>query len=74
MPALRGDIWGPFHRSDDKPNGSHYRATHWRCIDAERPSTAAIDVELENDWELMKNEEWFATGALQTHNILLELT
>ncbi|KAJ7754680.1 hypothetical protein DFH07DRAFT_1029132 [Mycena maculata] len=59
MPPKRADIWGSFHQSDEKPNGHHYRATHWRCIDAERPSTVAIDIELENNWELMKNEEWF---------------
>ncbi|KAJ7926541.1 ribonuclease H-like domain-containing protein [Mycena leptocephala] len=62
MPPKPAEICGAFHRSDDKHNGSHHRATHWRCIDAERPSTAAIDIELENDWNLMKNEEWFSTA------------
>ncbi|KAK6974268.1 hypothetical protein R3P38DRAFT_3296771 [Favolaschia claudopus] len=52
-------ISGPFHRSDNKPNGSHHRATHWRCINAERPSTAPIDIDLEDgDWELMAKEQW----------------
>ncbi|KAJ6589179.1 hypothetical protein B0H19DRAFT_1248734 [Mycena capillaripes] len=60
MPPKAAEIWGAFHRSDDKPNGSHHRATHWRCINVERPSTAAIDIELENDWNLMKKEEWFS--------------
>ncbi|KAJ7642481.1 ribonuclease H-like domain-containing protein [Mycena polygramma] len=59
MPPKLGDIWGPFHRSDDKPNGSHHRATHWRCINAERPLTAPIDVDVESDWSLLKNEAWF---------------
>ncbi|KAK6977096.1 DUF659 domain-containing protein [Favolaschia claudopus] len=54
MPPKLADIWGPFHRSDNKPNGSHHPATHWRCINAERPSTAPIDIDLEDgDWELM---------------------
>ncbi|KAK6984342.1 hypothetical protein R3P38DRAFT_3375142, partial [Favolaschia claudopus] len=60
MPPKLADIWGPFHRSDNKPNGSHHRATHWRCINAERPSTAPIDIDLEDgDWELMAKEQWF---------------
>ncbi|KAK7025660.1 hypothetical protein R3P38DRAFT_3531391 [Favolaschia claudopus] len=59
MPPKLADIWGPFHRSDNKPNGSHHRATHWRCINAERPSTAPIDIDLEDgDWELMAKEQW----------------
>ncbi|KAJ7202919.1 ribonuclease H-like domain-containing protein [Mycena pura] len=62
MPPKQAEIWNTFHRSDDKPNGSHHRATHWRCIDAERPSTAAIDVDLGSDWDLMKEEEWFMTA------------
>ncbi|KAJ6492762.1 ribonuclease H-like domain-containing protein [Mycena vitilis] len=59
MPPKLGDIWGPFHRSDDKPNGSHNRATHWRCINAERPLAAPINVDVESDWDLLKNEAWF---------------
>ncbi|KAJ7502217.1 hypothetical protein B0H11DRAFT_1907335 [Mycena galericulata] len=30
MPPKPAEIWGAFHTSDDKPNGSHHRATHWR--------------------------------------------
>ncbi|KAJ6524808.1 hypothetical protein B0H19DRAFT_1085188 [Mycena capillaripes] len=45
-PPKLEDIWGPFHRSDNKPNGSRNRATHWRCINSERPSSAPINIEL----------------------------
>ncbi|KAK6991514.1 DUF659 domain-containing protein [Favolaschia claudopus] len=62
MPPKLGDIWTVFHKSSDKPNGSHHRATHWRCIDAERPSTEAIDIEFEDDWNLMKKEAWFSAA------------
>ncbi|KAJ6569750.1 hypothetical protein DFH09DRAFT_1313540 [Mycena vulgaris] len=62
MPPKPAEIWGAFHASDDKPNESHHRATHRRCINAERPSTAPIDIELENDGHLMKDEQWFATS------------
>ncbi|KAJ7191607.1 hypothetical protein GGX14DRAFT_600008 [Mycena pura] len=37
MPPGDGPLWPYFHKSKDKPNGSHHRATHWRCIDAKRP-------------------------------------
>ncbi|KAJ6613917.1 hypothetical protein B0H10DRAFT_1951071 [Mycena sp. CBHHK59/15] len=33
MPPPLGKIWGPFHRSEDRPNGAHNRATHWRNTD-----------------------------------------
>ncbi|KAK7017310.1 DUF659 domain-containing protein [Favolaschia claudopus] len=61
MPPKPGEIWTVFHKSSDKPNGSHHRATHWRCIDAERPSTEAIDIE--DDWNLMKKEAWFSAES-----------
>ena len=40
MPQL-GDIWGPFHWSEDKPND---RSTHWRCIPASAPIKVDIDL------------------------------
>ncbi|KAJ7256266.1 hypothetical protein C8J57DRAFT_1235647 [Mycena rebaudengoi] len=42
MPPKPAEIWGAFHRNDDKPNGSHHRATHWRCINSERHANAPI--------------------------------
>ncbi|KAJ7254490.1 hypothetical protein C8J57DRAFT_1236729 [Mycena rebaudengoi] len=42
MPPKPAEIWGVFHCNDDKPNGSHHRATHWRCINSERPANAPI--------------------------------
>ncbi|KAF7342787.1 DUF659 domain-containing protein [Mycena sanguinolenta] len=62
MPPKQAEIWSAFHASDDKPNGSHHRATHWRCINAERPSAAPIDIEAEENLKLIKNEEWFAAA------------
>ncbi|KAJ7614224.1 hypothetical protein DFH06DRAFT_1344184 [Mycena polygramma] len=57
------DRWGPFHRSDDCPNGSHHRATHWRCIDTFRPANAPINLDVLGNLSLMKNEAWFEKGA-----------
>ncbi|KAJ7115136.1 ribonuclease H-like domain-containing protein [Mycena crocata] len=68
MPPKLGDIWGPFHRSEGKTNGSHHRATHWRCINAERPSAAAIIIDLEKDWMLMVNEDWFLNALTAAQN------
>ncbi|KAJ7206623.1 hypothetical protein GGX14DRAFT_568179 [Mycena pura] len=68
MPPKPAEIWGAFHASDDKPNGHHHRATHWRCINAERPATAPIDIDLDADSPLMKNEEWFATALASALN------
>ncbi|KAJ7808340.1 ribonuclease H-like domain-containing protein [Mycena olivaceomarginata] len=59
MAPTLGDIWGPFHRSEDRPNGSHHRATHWRCIDTFRPANAPINIDIADKLSLMKNEEWF---------------
>jgi hypothetical protein len=64
MPPKLSPIWAVFHRSENMPNGKHHRATHWRCINAERPTTEPIDIDVENNWELMKNEGWFEAGAL----------
>ncbi|KAJ7793330.1 ribonuclease H-like domain-containing protein, partial [Mycena leptocephala] len=58
MPVAKGPLWVYFHRSN-KHNGSHYRATHWRCIDTYRPSTAPIDVDHAENRELMEKEPWF---------------
>ncbi|KAJ7601904.1 hypothetical protein FB45DRAFT_1048098 [Roridomyces roridus] len=63
MPSPLGDIWPPFHRSTDKPNGSHHRATHWQCINTFRPANAAIDVDTVEDLSLMENEAWFDQGC-----------
>ncbi|KAJ7048379.1 ribonuclease H-like domain-containing protein [Mycena amicta] len=65
MPKL-GDIWGPFHRSQDKPNGAHNRATHLRCILTHKPESAPIDVDtdLTKNIALIENEPWFP-GALR---------
>ncbi|KAJ7876867.1 hypothetical protein B0H14DRAFT_2342469 [Mycena olivaceomarginata] len=62
MAPTLGDIWGPFHRSEDRPNGSHHRATHWRCIDTFRPANAPINIDIADKLSLMKNEEWFDKG------------
>ncbi|KAJ7192678.1 hypothetical protein GGX14DRAFT_594313 [Mycena pura] len=43
MAPPAGALWPHFHQSDTKPNGTHYRATHWRCIDAKRPKNEPID-------------------------------
>ncbi|KAJ7325950.1 ribonuclease H-like domain-containing protein [Mycena albidolilacea] len=59
MAPTLGDIWGPFHRSEDRPNGSHHCATHWRCIDTFRPANAPINIDIADKLSLMKNEEWF---------------
>ncbi|KAJ7794374.1 hypothetical protein B0H14DRAFT_2621940 [Mycena olivaceomarginata] len=32
-----GEIWGPFHHSEDRPNGSHHSTTHWRGINTFQP-------------------------------------
>ncbi|KAJ6573792.1 ribonuclease H-like domain-containing protein [Mycena vulgaris] len=53
MAPTLGDIWGPFHRSEDRPNGSHHRATHWRCIDTFRPANAPINIDIAD--KLSKN-------------------
>jgi hypothetical protein len=63
MPAPLGEIWGPFHRSEDKPNGAHNRATHWRCIDTFRPANIPIHVEIAGNPSLMQNEAWFEKGT-----------
>ncbi|KAJ7216808.1 hypothetical protein C8J57DRAFT_1482995 [Mycena rebaudengoi] len=39
MPPKLSPIWAAFHCSENMPNGKHHRATHWRCINAERPMT-----------------------------------
>ncbi|KAF8179285.1 hypothetical protein K438DRAFT_1768998 [Mycena galopus ATCC 62051] len=59
MFPLLGEIWGPFHRSDC-PDGSHHRATHWRCIDTFRPANTPINIEVAGNLSLMKNEAGFA--------------
>ncbi|KAJ6453219.1 hypothetical protein C8R47DRAFT_1329389 [Mycena vitilis] len=59
MAPQLGDIWGPFHRSEDRPNGSHHRATHWRCIDTFRPADAPINIDTLDKLSLMENEAWF---------------
>ncbi|KAJ7767740.1 hypothetical protein B0H16DRAFT_1787242 [Mycena metata] len=65
MPAATGPLWDYFHQSNNKPNGAHYRATHWRCIDARRPADEPIDVDASADVKLIKNAGWFA-DALAT--------
>ncbi|KAJ7227341.1 ribonuclease H-like domain-containing protein [Mycena pura] len=60
MAPPAGALWPHFHQSDTKPNGTHYRATHWRCIDAKRPKNEPIDVEASADVTLIRNAEWFA--------------
>jgi hypothetical protein len=65
MPASLGPLWQSFLRSDDKPNGSHHRATHWACINANRPTTAPINVDADGsslDVELLQKEPWFERG------------
>ncbi|KAJ7222094.1 hypothetical protein GGX14DRAFT_387929 [Mycena pura] len=64
MPPGDGPLWPYFHKSKDKPNGSHHRATHWRCIDAKRPQNEPIDVDTSADVTLNKNAEWFQEEAL----------
>ncbi|KAJ7196682.1 hypothetical protein GGX14DRAFT_574748 [Mycena pura] len=59
MPPRDGPLWPYFHKSKDKPNGSHHRATHWCCIDAKRPQNEPIDVDASADVTLIKNTEWF---------------
>ncbi|KAJ6600275.1 hypothetical protein DFH09DRAFT_1497658 [Mycena vulgaris] len=44
MAPVSGQLWAYFHSSTNKPNGVHYRVTHWRCIDA-RPAAEPIDVD-----------------------------
>lgn len=58
-----GPLWAHFHQSDNKPNGVHFKATHWRCIDARRPKDEPIDVDASLDVMLIKNARWFADGA-----------
>ncbi|KAJ7151980.1 ribonuclease H-like domain-containing protein [Mycena filopes] len=60
MAPATGPLWAYFHQSDTKPNNVHYRATHWRCIDAQRPADEPIDVDSAVDVTLIKNAEWFA--------------
>jgi hypothetical protein len=63
MAPATGPLWAHFHQSDNKPNGVHFRATHWRCIDARRPKDEPIDVDASLDVTLIKNARWFADGA-----------
>jgi hypothetical protein len=63
MAPATGPLWAHFHQSETKPNGVHFRATHWRCIDARRPPDEPIDVDASVDVTLIKNAEWFAEGA-----------
>ncbi|KAJ6628436.1 hypothetical protein B0H10DRAFT_1940605 [Mycena sp. CBHHK59/15] len=65
MPAAPGPLWQFFHNSDNKPNGSHYRETHWRCIDAHRPAMVPVDVDLADNFKLMEKEEWFESEAVK---------
>ncbi|KAJ6548558.1 hypothetical protein B0H19DRAFT_1265373 [Mycena capillaripes] len=44
MPPKPPEIWGVFHRSDNKLNGSHHRATHWRSNDDEDDLPSSIPV------------------------------
>ncbi|KAJ7925354.1 hypothetical protein B0H13DRAFT_1559571, partial [Mycena leptocephala] len=60
MSAPLGEILGPFHRSADRPNCSHHRATHWRCIDTFRPANTPIDIDVAGNLSLMENEAWIA--------------
>ncbi|KAJ7817147.1 hypothetical protein B0H13DRAFT_1923079 [Mycena leptocephala] len=60
MAPATGPLWPYFHQSDTKPNGAHFRATHWRCIDAQRPKDEPIEVEASVDVTLIKNAAWFA--------------
>ncbi|KAJ6624903.1 hypothetical protein B0H10DRAFT_1942862 [Mycena sp. CBHHK59/15] len=60
MPPATGPLWAYFHQSDTKPNGNHFRATHWHCIDARHPQDEPIDVDASVDVALIKNAEWFA--------------
>ncbi|KAJ7280007.1 hypothetical protein C8J57DRAFT_1220534 [Mycena rebaudengoi] len=39
MPPKLSPIWAAFHRSENMPNGKHHWATHWQCINVERPMT-----------------------------------
>ena len=63
MAPTSGPLWAYFHSSTNKPNGVHYRVTHWRCIDARRPAAEPIDVDASVDVTLIQNATWFADGV-----------
>ncbi|KAJ6579999.1 hypothetical protein DFH09DRAFT_830369, partial [Mycena vulgaris] len=68
MPPATGPLWAHFHQSDTKPNGVHFRATHWHCIDARRSKDEPIDVDASANVTLIKNAKWFAdalTSAIE---------
>ncbi|KAJ6546775.1 hypothetical protein B0H10DRAFT_2243447 [Mycena sp. CBHHK59/15] len=60
MAPASGPLWAYFHSSTNKPNGVHYRVTHWRCIDTRRPAAKPIDVDASVDVTLIQNATWFA--------------
>ncbi|KAJ7200561.1 hypothetical protein GGX14DRAFT_400557 [Mycena pura] len=74
MAPSTGPLWAYFHQGNTKPNKAHYRATHWRCIDARRPQDEPIDVEASADIGLIKKAPWFAAPRARRPRSWLPMT